>query len=108
MKWGKEFEKTRRRLTESADFAALRDAGHDLKDGVVLTSVSDVPFEMSFKCVACAAVFWFENLSWENRRIAAWRLNDESRAALAAGCFAVAHVAHTKGGEVVHARYTHP
>jgi hypothetical protein len=107
MEGGKEFEKSRRRLIGSADFAALRDGGHDLKDGVVLTLVSDVPFEMSFKCVNCAAVFWFENLSWENRRIAAWRLNDESRAALANSCIAAAHVAHAKVGEV-RARYTHP
>ena len=103
MEWGKEFERTRRRLTASADFKALRDAGHDLRDGVVLTSVSDVPFEMSFRCLACAKVFWFENLSWESRRIAAWRLNDESHAALADSCFAAVHVAHSKDGEVVHA-----
>src|SRR5712692_91837 len=103
MTWGKEFEKTRGQLIASADFAALRDAGHDLRDGVVLTSVSDVPFEMSFKCVACGTVFWFENLSWEKRHLAAWRLNDESRAALATNCIAAAQIARTQAREV-HAR----
>jgi hypothetical protein len=107
MERGKESEKSRRRLIASADFVALGDAGHDLKDGVVLTSVSDAPFEMSFKCINCAAVFWFENLSWENRRIAAWRLNDESRDALANSCIAAAHAAHAEVGEV-RALYTHP
>ncbi len=48
-KWGFEFTEARQRLFASSDFHALRGSGHDLKDGVVLTSVSDVPFEMSFK-----------------------------------------------------------
>ena len=105
-----QFEKTRRRLTECVDFVALRDCGHDLKDGVVLTSVNDAPFEMSFKCGACGKVFWFENLSWQSRKIAAWRLNDESRATLAERCVASCHVAvqvaHDQAGEVIRIRNT--
>ncbi|MGH7840382.1 MAG: hypothetical protein ACREQT_02540 [Candidatus Binataceae bacterium] len=73
-----DFSETRRRLLESDDFADLRRAGHELKDGVVLTSVSDVAFEMSFKCIQCAGIFWFENLSWRDGEIAEWRLSQES------------------------------
>jgi hypothetical protein len=103
-----QFEKTRRRLTECVDFVALRDCGHDLKDGVVLTSVNDVPSEMSFKCVVCDKVFWFENLSWQSRKIVAWRLNDESRAALAERCTAHYYVAvqGEQSGEVIRVRNT--
>lgn len=65
----------RQKLVECPDFVRLREARHELADGVVLTSVSDVPFEMSFRCTRCAAVFWFENLSWHEGGFAEWRLN---------------------------------
>lgn len=64
----------RQKLIECADFVRLREARHRLTDGVVLTSVSDVPTEMSFKCTRCAEVFWFENLSWREGGFADWRL----------------------------------
>lgn len=78
MSWGKRFEEARRRLLASADFAALEASGHALKDGVVLTSVNDAPFEMSFKCTRCTAVFWFENPASRADGKARWRLNAEA------------------------------
>jgi hypothetical protein len=86
MSWGKDFAEARRRLIECGDFVQLRRAGHDLKDGVVLTSVSDTPFEMSFKCTLCAKVFWFENLSWRTGGLTDWHFNQEAREAAGAGC----------------------
>jgi hypothetical protein len=71
------FTEARQKLVECRDFARLREARHKLTDGVVLTSVSDVPFEMSFKCMQCAEVFWFENLSWREGGFAEWRLDTE-------------------------------
>ncbi len=78
-KWGFEFTEARQRLFASSDFHALRGSGHDLKDGVVLTSVSDVPFEMSFKCIDCGVAFWFENASWSTGGMAEWHLSSCSR-----------------------------
>jgi len=69
------FTEARQKLVSCPDFARLREARHELADGVVLTSVSDVPFEMSFKCTQCAEVFWFENLSWREGGFTDWRLN---------------------------------
>ena len=77
--WGREFTEARQHLLECTDFVAVRDRGHELKDGVVLTSVSDLPFEMSFKCVRCGEAFWFENLAWHTGGIAQWRFNAETR-----------------------------
>jgi len=45
-----EFSEARRRLLECGDCALPRDCGYELKDGAVMTSVSEVPFEMSWKC----------------------------------------------------------
>jgi hypothetical protein len=78
-KWGLEFTEARQRLLESDDFNVLRERGHDLRDGVVLTSVSDVPFEMSFKCNECRTAFWFENAAWSTGGIAEWHLSAASR-----------------------------
>jgi DNA-directed RNA polymerase subunit RPC12/RpoP len=78
-RYGIEFAKARGSLLESAQFAALRDCGHDLREGAVLTSVSEVPFEMSYRCARCAATFWFENLAWRTGSATQWRLVDESR-----------------------------
>ena len=71
------FTEARQKLVECPAFTRLREARHELTDGVVLTSVSDVPFEMSFKCTQCAEVFWFENLSWREGGFAEWRLDTE-------------------------------
>ena len=67
----------RQKLVECPAFTRLCEARHELTDGVVLTSVSDVPFEMSFRCTRCAEVFWFENLSWCEGGFSRWRLNTE-------------------------------
>jgi hypothetical protein len=110
MDWGRNLEKTRRRLIESSDFVALRDCGHDLVDGAILTAVNNVPFEMSFKCASCGSIVWFENLAWQSRKAAAWRLSDESRAMLADQCIAqydTISIAQSQGGEG-HETYTHP
>jgi hypothetical protein len=71
------FTEARQKLVRCRDFVRLREARHQLADGVVLTSVSDVPFEMSFKCTQCAEVFWFENLSWREGGFTQWCLNTE-------------------------------
>ncbi len=84
--WGIAFTEARQRLIESGDFVSIRRRGHELRDGAVLTAVSDVPFEMSFKCVRCGEAFWFENFAWDTGGIAQWRLNGESRARAQAGC----------------------
>jgi hypothetical protein len=78
-RFGTELARARGRLVESADFTALGEHGHQLRDGAVLTSVSEVPFEMSFRCGRCTAMFWFENLGWRTGGAARWRLIDESR-----------------------------
>lgn len=84
--WGVEFTEARQRLLECVDFAAIRDRGHELKDGAALTSLSEVPFEMSFKCLHCGEAFWFENFTWQTGGIAQWRLNRESRDRAASTC----------------------
>ncbi|MBV8771771.1 MAG: hypothetical protein JO166_05505 [Deltaproteobacteria bacterium] len=76
--WEQEFGEARQRLLESSDFHALRSRGHDPDDAVVLTSVSDVPFEVSLKCTICGAVFWFENTEWSTGGIAKWRTSSIS------------------------------
>jgi hypothetical protein len=84
--WFQSFAESRRRLTESGDFSRLIDGRHELVEGAVLTSVTDLPFEMSFKCTRCKSVFWFENLSWREGGLANWRLNDESEAVARRRC----------------------
>jgi hypothetical protein len=76
--WEEEFSEARQRLLESNDFLILRSRGHDLNNGVVVTSVSDVPFEVSLKCIYCGIVFWFENAEWSIGGIAKWRVNSIS------------------------------
>jgi hypothetical protein len=85
-KWGLEFTEARQRLVESSDFRVVRSRGHNLKDGVVLTSVSDVPFEMSFKCADCGGVFWFANAAWSTGGIADWSISSESCEAASDSC----------------------
>jgi hypothetical protein len=84
--WEPEFTEARERLLESYDFYRLRSHGHHLTDGVVLTSVSDVPFEMSLKCVYCGAAFWFENVSWSTGGVTEWRISSVSREAASQVC----------------------
>jgi hypothetical protein len=72
--WEREFGEARRGLVESSDVRVLRSRGHDLVDGVVLTSVSDLPFEVSLKCAQCGMVFWFRNIEWVRGRIGKWRV----------------------------------
>jgi hypothetical protein len=90
--WGAEFGEARKRLNGCADFLQLKDRGHQLKEGAVLTSVSDAPFEMSVKCERCGGVFWFENLAWRTGGGARWRLNEPSRERLADGCHSQAAI----------------
>jgi|SRR5271155_2702079 len=78
---GVKLAEARRRLRECDDFAAQIRLGHDLKDGAILTSVTDNPFEMSCKCARCGVTLWFEN-----RGPAQWRLHQESRACGAKIC----------------------
>lgn len=85
MSWGATFTTTRRVLAECEDYVRLLRMGHELKDGAMLTSLSNRPFEMSFKCVRCAKVFWFENPSWRDRHASSWRLSQEAREE-AGGC----------------------
>ena len=76
--WEEEFAEARQRLLESGEFCALLGRGHDLKNAVVLTSVSDVPFEVSLKCIHCGIVFWFENAQWSTGGAAEWRISSTS------------------------------
>jgi hypothetical protein len=76
-------------LAECEDFEGLLRTGHELKDGAMLTSMSNRPFEMSFKCVRCGRVFWFENPSWRERRVFSWRLTQESREEAREECIAL-------------------
>jgi hypothetical protein len=73
--WEDEFTEARRRLFKSSDCHILRSRGHALKNGAVLTSVSDVPLEMSMKCTHCGVTFWFENTAWSTGGIGPWRLS---------------------------------
>jgi hypothetical protein len=95
--WEQEFAEARRRLCESSDFHALRSRGHDLKNGVVLTSVSDVPFEMSLKCVHCRVAFWFENAAWSTGGIGEWQISSISLQQASVPCFALAKGFHHQG-----------
>ena len=67
----------RHKLTASSAFARQVAAGHDLTAGAVLTSVSTIPFEMSFKCTRCGYIFWFENLSWREGGFDKWYSSSE-------------------------------
>jgi hypothetical protein len=94
-RFGLELARARGRLVESADFTALAEHGHQLRDGAVLTSVSDVPFEMSLRCGRCTAMFWFENLGWHTGGAPLWRLIDESRERAEKDCGMKVRVAPT-------------
>jgi hypothetical protein len=76
--WEEEFAEARERLLESRDFCALLGHGHDLKNAVVLTSVSEVPFEVGLKCSHCGLVFWFENVQWSIGGAAEWQMSSVS------------------------------
>ncbi len=86
MRWGAAFEEARRRLMDCDDFARLLSAGHELRDGAALTSMSATPFEISFKCIRCARTFWFENPSWRTRDKADWQFNRETRDEVGSAC----------------------
>jgi hypothetical protein len=88
--WEPEFNGARQRLFDSSDFQTLRSHGHDLKDGAVLTSVSDVPFEISLKCSHCKVAFWFENAAWSTGGIARWQVSEISREDASMMCSALA------------------
>ena len=77
--WEEEFAEARQRLLESTDFLTLRSRGHNLKNGVVLTSVSDVPFEVSLKCIYCGITYWFENAEWATGGMAEWHISSISK-----------------------------
>ena len=83
--WGPQITQARERLLEARDFHALCNYHHNLIDGVVLTCVSDVPFEMSFKCVVCRLTFWFENTAWSTGGVD-WRLASRSMEQAARAC----------------------
>lgn len=91
--WEQDFKEARQRLLQSRDFHTLRSRGHDLDDAVVLTSVSDVPFEVSLKCTTCRAVFWFENTEWSTGGMAKWRISSISmrEASVCLGSSTVCH-----------------
>lgn len=95
--WEEEFTEARQRLLESSDFYTLRRRGHHLKNGVVLTSVSEVPFEMSLKCVHCGVAFWFENAAWSTGGIAQWQISSISLEQASMPCHALAKGLHHQG-----------
>jgi hypothetical protein len=76
--WEPEFNEARQRLLESRDFDTLCGRGHILRNGVVLTSVSDSPFEMSLKCMRCGTVFWFANAGWSTGGPVHWQISSTS------------------------------
>ncbi|HJU12707.1 MAG TPA: hypothetical protein VJ728_17615 [Candidatus Binataceae bacterium] len=88
--WEAEFTEARRRLLESNDFRSLISRGHDLKNSVVLTSVSNVPFEVSFKCIYCDVAFWFENAAWSTGGEAEWYISSISKLDAITTCRAIA------------------
>ena len=88
--WEEEFAEARQRLLESTDFHILRNRGHALANGVVLTSVSDVPFEVSLKCIYCGIVFWFENAEWATGGVAEWHISSISKQDASDICSALA------------------
>jgi len=83
------FEQMRQQLIDSYDYESLLRAGHELRDGAILTSMSAAPFEMSFKCIHCGRSFWFENPAWRKREPANWRFTSETREELSGGCLPV-------------------
>jgi hypothetical protein len=87
--WEQQFIEAGQRLLESNDSHALRRHGHDLKNGVVLTSVSDVPFEMSLKCINCGVAFWFENAAWSTGGIGQWQISSISLEQAGVPCDAI-------------------
>jgi hypothetical protein len=76
--WEEEFAEARQRLLESGEVCVLLDRGHDLKNAVVLTSVSDVPFEVGLKCSHCGLMFWFENAQWSTGGAVEWHMSSIS------------------------------
>ena len=94
--WEEEFAQARERLLDSRDFHDLRSRGHDLKNGVVLTSVSDVPFEMSVKCIHCGMVFWFENAEWSTGGMAKWRFSSTSIQHASSICSALVMICYSQ------------
>jgi hypothetical protein len=92
-----DFSEARRRLLDSADYRALGERGHTLRDGAVLTSVSRVPFEMRCKCAGCGTAFWFENMAWSSGGGVEWRLSNHSRGATPEPCSAIAAERHMAG-----------
>jgi hypothetical protein len=77
--WEEEFTEARRWLLRSLDCHSLQSRGHDLMNGVVLTSVSNVPFEVSLKCRYCGVAFWFKNADWSVGGMTEWQLSSISR-----------------------------
>jgi hypothetical protein len=88
--WEEEFAEARQQLLQSTDFNILRGRGHDLRNAVILTSVSDVPFEVSLKCICCGVTFWFANAGWSTGGISEWRISSISVKDASAGCVALA------------------
>jgi len=88
--WEQEYSEARQRLFESSDFLILRDCGHILRNGAVITSVSDLPFEMSLKCIQCGVAFWFENSTWSIGGVAQWQISSVSLQQFRIGCRASA------------------
>src|SRR3974377_1479751 len=97
VEWEEEFAEAGQRLLESSDFRTLRSRGHDLKNRVVLTSVSDVPFEMSLKCVQCGVAFWFAHTGWSTGGIAQWQISSISLEQASAACYELAMGFHHQG-----------
>ncbi|MGH7915971.1 MAG: hypothetical protein ACREQE_00765 [Candidatus Binataceae bacterium] len=81
-----EFDEAMGQLLNSEDFQFQLRLGHELIRGAVLTALSEVPFEVRFKCGACGMVLWFENPSWQDGWCARWRLGSGSRAIAAMRC----------------------
>jgi hypothetical protein len=71
---GVKLAEAHRRVRESDAYALQIRLGHELRDGAVLTSISDQPFEISVKCGRCGIILWFQDRG-ANR----WRLHEESR-----------------------------
>jgi hypothetical protein len=76
--WEQEFVEARQRLLKSRDFHVLHSRGHEFGNAVVLTSVSEVPLEVSLKCKSCGTVFWFENAEWSTGGMTKWRMSSIS------------------------------
>ncbi|GEM_PF-2317621 len=97
--WEQQFGEARLRLLESNDVRALRSGGHDLIDGVILTSVSNLPFEVSLRCAHCGVVFWFRNAEWSRGGISKWRITSAAASKANLVCRAAPAVDHNHGVE---------